>query len=205
MPNGVWAVVVARISHGAKSRLAPVLDEVERGRLALAMLSDVLHVLHQSPLLDGVISVVDDPAGRDRASQLGAVVVDDRRADDMNAAVALGLAVARKHAARTAIVLPGDVPNITRADLATLLEAAEPAERAVIVGASRDGLGTNALLLRPLNVIQPAFGPPSVERHRRLGLAAGARTRVVVDLGLALDVDTPADLAELRKGWLAAT
>jgi 2-phospho-L-lactate guanylyltransferase len=45
--------------------------------------------------------------------------------------------------------------------------------------------------------IGPAFGPPSVERHVRAGLAAGAVTRVEANLGLALDVDTPADLAAL--------
>jgi 2-phospho-L-lactate guanylyltransferase len=96
-------------------------------------------------------------------------------------------------------VLPGDVPLLSSRDLEQLVAAAEDQPRAVVIGASRDGLGTNALLLRPLDVIAPAFGPPSVERHVRLGRGAGAFTCVVSGLDLALDVDTPADLATLAQ------
>jgi len=121
----------------------------------------------------------------------------DPEPGDMNNAVRLGLAAARQHGALTAIVLPADIPLVSRDDLVSLVAAAGHAPRAVIVGASRDGQGTNALLLRPPDIIAPAFGPPSVERHLRLGQAAGAVTRVESNLGLALDVDTPADLAVL--------
>jgi 2-phospho-L-lactate guanylyltransferase len=117
----------------------------------------------------------------------------------MNIAVRLGLDTVKRLGAKTAVVLPGDVPQITVADLEKLLGAAADATRAVVVGASRDGLGTNALLLRPVDVIVPAFGPPSVERHVRAGQHAGAVTRVQRNLGLALDVDTPADLAVLAE------
>jgi 2-phospho-L-lactate/phosphoenolpyruvate guanylyltransferase len=66
-----------------------------------------------------------------------------------------------------------------------------------VVAASRDRQGTNALLLRPPDVIAPAFGPPSVVRHFAAGRAAGALARLVTRLGLSHDVDTPADLASL--------
>jgi 2-phospho-L-lactate guanylyltransferase len=86
---------------------------------------------------------------------------------------------------------------ISTDDLQALLDAAGAAPRAVVVGSSHDGQGTNALLLRPPDVITPAFGPPSVGRHVQLGLAAGAHTVVRAGLGLALDVDTPDDLHAL--------
>ena len=90
----------------------------------------------------------------------------------MNVAVALGLDAVKRLGAQTAIVLPGDIPLITTDDLEALIAAAENAERAVVVGASRDGLGTNALLLRPIDVIAPAFGatlrrPPPSRRPAR--------------------------------------
>jgi 2-phospho-L-lactate guanylyltransferase len=116
----------------------------------------------------------------------------------MNAAVAAGLGAAIERHAGTALVLPGDIPLISADDLRALVEAAGFAPRAVVVAASRDGEGTNALLLRPPNVIAPAFGPPSLSRHIEAGLAAGALTLVRSDLGLSLDVDTPADLAALQ-------
>ena len=82
-------------------------------------------------------------------------------------------------------------------DLDALLDSAGATPRAVVIGSSHDGRGTNALLLRPPDVIAPAFGPPSVGRHVQLGLAAGAHTVIRPRLGLALDVDTPDDLAAL--------
>ncbi|MBV9582866.1 MAG: 2-phospho-L-lactate guanylyltransferase [Chloroflexi bacterium] len=214
MPEGgVWAVVVARVANGAKSRLAPVLELEQRRELALAMLTDVLDVCgHASQVLTGFVAVVDDAAARNVAQAAGARVVDDPRPGDMNAAVRLGLAAAADLRAQTVIVLPGDVPLLSVDDLTALLAGAGEASRTVVIGASRDGLGTNALLLRPPDVIAPAFGPPSVDRHAQAALAAGALTQVVPNLGLALDVDTPADLAALEPlaaqrtaAWLTRT
>jgi 2-phospho-L-lactate guanylyltransferase len=194
----VWAVIVARVGNGAKSRLAAVLEPAERRRLALAMFSDVLDTCSAaSHVLTGTLAVVDDAAARRVAELKGAVSVDDPGVGDMNVAVAVGSRAAAKLGATTVIILPGDVPLISLHDLESLIGAAGAAARVVIVGASRDGQGTNALLLRPPDVIAPAFGPPSVGRHVAAGRASGAETRVLARLGLALDVDTPADLAAL--------
>jgi 2-phospho-L-lactate/phosphoenolpyruvate guanylyltransferase len=191
-----WAVVVARVGVRAKSRLAGALDPLQRTELALAMLSDVLDVCRRSGLA-GTVAVVDAPAARTVAEARGALVISDSGAGDMNAAVEAGVQSALKRGARTVIVVPGDVPVLSSADLQALLNAAGDAPRAVVVGASRDGQGTNALLLRPPDVIAPGFGPPSVGRHVLAGRAAGARSVVRSHLGLALDIDTPNDLAAL--------
>lgn len=194
----VWAVVVARVRRDPKSRLAPVLDDDQRRALATAMLADVLRVC-TSPAapLDSVLAVTDSPAAASLAESFCALAVPDT-GGDMNLAARAGLHAVQQHGATTAIVLPGDIPLLHTSDLEGLLAAAAPGQaRAVVIGASRDGQGTNALLLRPPDVIQPAFGPPSVERHVQLAHDAGAHTRVLADLGLALDVDTPADLCLL--------
>jgi 2-phospho-L-lactate guanylyltransferase len=191
MSDAVWVVVVARLGQGAKSRLIPALDPVERRRLASAMLADVLGTCARfAP--KRVVAVVDEPIG-----SRGVVMLEDSTSDGMNAAVSRGVLAARARGATTVIVLPGDVPRVSVRDLAELVAAAHATPRAVVVGASRDGGGTNALLLRPPEVIAPSFGPPSVDRHLRLGQQSGAATHLVRLPGLALDVDTPADLAAL--------
>jgi 2-phospho-L-lactate guanylyltransferase len=209
MRSAVWTVIVARVGNGAKSRLASILDPTERRDLALAMLSDVVSVsTSATDILTGVVAVVDDPEAADAARSLGALAIYDARPNDMNAAIARGLAYASDGGATTAIVLPGDVPLVTHADLQALLRAAGDASRAVVIGASRDGQGTNALLLHPIDVIAPAFGPPSVERHVGLAQAAGAQAHVLKGLDLSLDVDTPDDLRavlERPTGRRAAT
>jgi 2-phospho-L-lactate guanylyltransferase len=201
MTDSVWIVVVARVGTAAKSRLAPMLSADQRRTLALAMLADVIDVCCQARgLVTGTLAVVDEPAARSVAVLGGAIPIADPGTGDMNAAVAAGVAAARRYGAGTVLVVPGDVPLISSGDLEALLDSAGQAPRAVVVGSSRDGQGTNALLLRPPDVIAPGFGPPSVGRHVQAGLAAGAATVVRRELGLALDVDTPDDLAKLQAG-----
>ena len=185
----LFAVVVA---HAGKSRLAGVLSERQRDDLVVAMARDVLAVCLHSPLVDGVIVVADALVAAHLAH---ADLVDDP--GEMNAAVAAGIQHARARGADSVLVLPADIPLLTQHDLRALVQASH-APRATVIGASRDGDGTNALLLRPPDAITPAFGPPSVERHRRLALDAHCDVHVLSDLGLALDIDTPDDLAALR-------
>jgi 2-phospho-L-lactate guanylyltransferase len=202
--ESVWAVIVARVGSGAKSRLAAALSVNQRKELALAMLADVVDVcVPARGVVAGSVAVVDSPDARLAVERGGAIAVADPGIG-MNAAVVAGLRAARKRGATTALVVPGDVPLIAVSDLEALLEAAGAAPRAVIVAASHDGEGTNALLLRPLEVIVPGFGPPSLQRHVQAGLAAGALTLVRFDLRLALDVDTPADLATLQSNHPSA-
>lgn len=197
MVSQPWAVVVARVGDGAKSRLAHVLDPAQRHELAMSMLADVLAVCtSRAAPLEGVIAVLDTPEARAVARGFGAEAIADE-GGDMNRAVRIGIAAVQACGAETAIVVPGDIPLLSVTDLRALVATVAETPRAVLVGASRDGQGTNALLLRPPDVIAPSFGPPSVDRHLRLGCQAGAATDVLEHLGLSLDVDTPADLAAL--------
>ena len=75
----------------------------------------------------------------------------------------------------------------------------------------RHGTGTNALVLSPPDAIAPSFGPGSLARHVAAAEQAGVPHSVEDVPGLALDVDTPADLAELiaelelRRGQAPST
>ncbi len=62
----------------------------------------------------------------------------------------------------------------------------------------RHGTGTNALGLRPPEVIDFAFGPGSRAAHRDAANAAGA-SYLEVEGPLAFDVDTPDDLVFLES------
>jgi 2-phospho-L-lactate guanylyltransferase len=194
--GAVWAVVVARTGPTAKSRLSSLLTPAQRSELAQAMLADVLGACAAAGLA-GMVTVADEAAGRRIAAAHGALVMFDP-GTGMNGAISTGLRAAAAGGAETAIVLPGDVPLVAAADLEALLAAAGSARRALVVAVDRHGTGSNALLLRPARLRAPAFGVESAPRHLELGRAAGAETASLSLPGLALDVDTPDDLAELR-------
>jgi 2-phospho-L-lactate guanylyltransferase (CobY/MobA/RfbA family) len=72
----------------------------------------------------------------------------------------------------------------------------------VVVAPSDARDGTNALLLSPPGVIEPAFGPSSLEAHLRAAAAVGASVQVVADPELGFDLDTPDDLERLDASRL---
>ena len=103
-------------------------------------------------------------------------------------------------AARVELLAREKELNRQRDELAALLAHHGAGPLSVVIVPDRQGTGTNALLLTPPDVIAPAFGPGSFERHRDLAAAAGATCEVARPQTLLLDVDTPEDLAALLGG-----
>lgn len=199
--SGVWAVVPVKPLRGALRRLASALEAPVRRELQVAMLTDVLGACAGAPGLAGVLVVTSDPDAAALARRLaGARVVPDHDPPrGMNAAVVRGLAAVAAQGALGALVLTADLPLAHPADIAVLLEHRLEAPSAVLVP-SADGTGTNAMLLRPPGALRPRLGPDSLARH-----TAQARRRALVVshlplARLALDIDTPRDLAALMAG-----
>jgi len=69
--------------------------------------------------------------------------------------------------------------------------------RHVTLVPSRDGDGTNALLVSPPDAFAPSFGPGSFVRHKALASQRGIACRVICLPGLGMDVDEPHDLLRL--------
>jgi 2-phospho-L-lactate guanylyltransferase len=184
-------VVPVKPRGRALGRLAAILDPAARGALQEAMLKDVL----SAALLvtDRVIVVTSDRPTATLSVALGAEVVPDADPPSgINAAVALGIRAAAASAA--VMVVMGDTPGVTAREL-RLLSSAAPATPGITLAVSRDGTGTNAMLVRPPHVIPPSFGAGSLQRHRMAAAAAGVECTVVTAPGLMLDIDTPDDLA----------
>lgn len=192
--RGAIAIVPVKPLDSAKSRLASVLAPDERQRLMLAMLSDVLLALRRCDAISRVVVVTDDRDARHRAEAERAEVVPDGPASSHAGAALRGIASVALPTDRVLLV-PGDCPLLDPRELWSLLAAPQPP---VVVIPDRHGTGTNALLLHPPDVIDPAFGDGSCARHVALAGAEGLESAVTFVPSLALDVDTPEDLAALR-------
>lgn len=168
----------------AKTRL---LDEDLRASLAPAMAADVLDALTG---LD-VIVVSGEPAVREQVDALGFELLEDP--DDGHSEAALrGIDRAARRGAASVALVAGDCPLIDPDDLVA-------GEAGVVLFADRLASGTNGIILTPPRAMPPAFGAASLERHRRMARDAGLPCAVRFDSSLALDADTPADLAALRS------
>jgi len=94
------------------------------------------------------------------------------------------------------LVLPADLPLMTREDILALIErATEPP--VVVIAPDRREEGTNALLICPAGLIEYDFGIGSFQRHCERARQANARLEVVTLPSLGLDLDLPEDLEEV--------
>jgi 2-phospho-L-lactate guanylyltransferase len=183
------AILPVKSFGRAKQRLTGGFPD--RPGLAAAMVADVLDALSRVPELDQVIVVSAQASSVDTR----VLVVHDPVEAGQSVAALRGIEAAVERGAERVLLVPGDCPSLDPAEVSALL-----AVRAdVVIVPDRHGTGTNSLLLTPPGVIEPAFGEGSFERHRALAQAAGASFRVADARSLELDVDTPDDLAALRR------
>jgi 2-phospho-L-lactate/phosphoenolpyruvate guanylyltransferase len=194
----------------AKRRLGESVADRLRVELAGAMVADVLLALAQTRSIDRTIVVTGEESVAAAAREQGALVLPDADEEGQSAAVTFGIRAALAQGLDRALCIPGDCPALEPAELESLLAPARGRYRAggrgaelfepeLVIVPDRHGTGTNGLLLTPPDVIAPSFGADSCERHRALALAAGVGCRIERPASLLLDIDTGADLAELRE------
>jgi 2-phospho-L-lactate guanylyltransferase len=137
--------------------------------------------------------VTGDRTAESAASGQRITVLHDSSQSGQSDAALIGIQHALEAGYDRAVLVPGDTPLLQPDEIAGLIAGT----RAVVVVPDRHGTGTNALVLWPPDAIEPSFGPDSFARHLAAAEAAGVPHRVEEVPGLALDVDTPSDLAEL--------
>jgi|SRR5579875_556512 len=191
------AILPVKGFEAAKQRLSAELSPGPRRALAEAMYADVLTALRRCPAIGQVIVVSSDHSAQRLAGGHGATVLDERGAGHSRAAL-VGIAHALEQRIGRALLVPGDCPLLDPHEVAELLGSRPEGERLVTIVPDRHGTGTNALLLSPPGALEPAFGPDSRQRHAAAAEAAGIPHEIVAVPTLALDVDTPDDLAALR-------
>ena len=197
------AIIPVKRFGEAKQRLLGALDRRGRATLIKAMLSDVLEAAAACELVERTIVVTGEgraerialAVSRDRGARLE--VFRDPRDTGHPEAATLGIVRAKALGAECAALLPCDCPLLDPAELDGAL--ARMATDTVVVVPDRHGTGTNGLLLAPPDAIRPGFGPGSRERHTERARGAGHEARVEALQSLALDVDTPDDLAAMSE------
>lgn len=207
MSDAVWAVIPVKPLRGALRRLTSALRAPTRRELQVAMLTDVLGACAGARGLAGVMVVTSDPDAAAMAVTIaGARVVPDHAPPrGMNAAVARGLVAVAAERADAALVLTADLPLARPEEIDAVLAAAPTGPSALLVP-SRDGTGTNAMLLRPPAALAPRLGPDSYARHTLQAARRGISAARLELPRLALDIDTPADLMALvEHGGRCAT
>lgn len=189
------AIIPVKTLTAAKSRLAEYLSASQRQHLVLCMLHHVLNILQASEMFECISVVSADRSVLEQARVWGARALVEEQAGHNPALHAAALRE-REAGASALLTISADLPLLQIDDIQDLVYLA--AEAPIVLAASREGTGTNAVLMRPPLALPYLFGIGSLQRYQ---LAASKRHLPAIlyqSEGLALDVDTIDDLHRLQ-------
>lgn len=194
----IWAIVPVKPLRLGKSRLSGVLSDDERAALNRRLLEQTLETIKSTPEISQTLVVSRDAGALTIARQYAARTIHEDGVPDLNSALTRATLLARNYASRGVLILPADLPLLTKDDLFSFLQCVhEPP--CVVISPDRHDNGTNAFLVSPGGLITCDFGPGSFKRHCAAALNAGAKLEIVRNERIMLDLDTPDDLKTLRQ------
>jgi 2-phospho-L-lactate/phosphoenolpyruvate guanylyltransferase len=199
----LWTIVPVKDTRHSKQRLTACLTGEQRRALALVMLEDVLEAIAAATGLERCLVVTIDPDATALSGRLGARVLTDGASEGHTGAVMTAARLLAREGAAGFLTLPGDIPGVTPAEIAQLL-AAHRGPPAFTIAPAHDELGSNAVLCSPPGAVPLRFGENSFFPHLDAARRSGIEPTVLHLPGIALDIDTPEDLARFMALELQA-
>ena len=194
--RNIHAVVPVKDTGDAKRRLAGVLNGARRQQLALAMCEDVLATLTGVRELAGIVVVTVDPAAAVMAARYGARVSSAGAREGHTGAVS---AAARELAREGMLTVPADIPLVEGDDIRELIDVHRRTTRdarAFTIVPARDERGSNAIVCSPAGAVPLRFSADSFVPHLAAAKRCAIEPTVVHVPRIALDIDTPDDVAQ---------
>jgi len=180
----------------AKQRLAGVLPQAERTRLARAMLEDVFAAAAGVRASVTVFVVSSDPGALAAARDRGWECLPETAQHSESRSVDAASRICASRGVTALLRLPIDIPLVRSTDIEAVLAACPPAPGAVLVP-SRSADGTNALLRTPPDLFPSHFGPGSLGKHLDEAGRRQAYACLLRNPRIELDVDDERDLRAL--------
>lgn len=194
----LWAIIPVKPLRRGKTRLAGVLSEDEREILNLSLLGHTLMILRQVPEIQQILVVSSDTAVLALAREQGARTVMEDGHPGLNTALHRATMVAQVYAAQGVLILPSDLPLLTKQDVEEIIQTPEPSPL-VVIAPDRRNEGTNALFVKPTGLIDYQFGDNSFSKHVSQAKKFHINLRIINSPTLGLDLDFPEDLELLQQ------
>ena len=192
----ISCIIPLKSREKVKLRLSPLLSWEERINLTKFMLEDILETLKSFNL--NIFVVTPDNYFEEFLRKYGVKVIKEEREEGVNSAVEKANKICIKEGFKASLVIPSDVPLISKEDINLALEGLEEFI-GVIISPSFRLDGTNLLLRSPPNIIPTYYDNDSFFNHLKVSLKKGLKVRVIITRNLCLDIDSPEDLKEFLK------
>ncbi|MDP6771801.1 MAG: NTP transferase domain-containing protein, partial [Anaerolineales bacterium] len=136
-----WAIVPVKNLDHSKSRLSGVLSVDARRELICNLLTRTLMMLNGSEFIENTIVISNDKSVLELADQQGVCTVQEDSPSDLNSALQQATLVTMTYGAQGLLVLPADLPLLTREDVEKII-ATEYSDRLVRIVPDQHGVGT---------------------------------------------------------------
>ena len=193
-----WAIVPVKNLDDSKSRLSDVLSVDARRELICNLLTRTLMMLNGSEFIENTIVISNDESVLQLAEQQGVCTVQEDSPSDLNSALQQATLVTMTYGAQGLLVLPADLPLLTREDVEKII-ATEYSDRLVRIVPDQHGVGTNALFIRPPGMLRYKFGKDSLSNHKEEAKRVRAELHVYRLSNVEFDIDDPDDIRRLNN------
>ncbi len=194
----LWVIIPVKPLRRSKSRLSTILSEDERALLNFKMLENTLDLLKGIPSVNEVLVISKDPGVLALARTFNAKTLQEDGEPGLNITLKRAIYVAMAYAAQSVLILPADLPLLTKEEINTVIGKLSSSSM-MIISPDRHMNGTNMLLISPPDLIEFSYGPGSFERHVRLAQMKNAKIEVCQFSATGLDIDLPEDFELFKK------
>jgi 2-phospho-L-lactate guanylyltransferase len=200
----IWAIIPVKPLRDSKSRLAHILSSDQRAELTSQLLGRTLDTLNEVMAITQTLVVSRDPAALKVARRHGASTFGETGKQDLNLALTRASHIAVAQKANCVLILPSDLPLLTKEDVKMMVDAVGPAinngqtgdftgHRAMAICTDHMQNGTNALMVYPPIGFNYQYGPGSFDLHLAEAERLGMDRRIVHAPGIKFDLDSEED------------
>ena len=186
----VCIIIPVKRLRDSKSRLADVLPLEARVNLSLYLLEDLLDIIRAIDNLTPMVIGHDDDVKSIARRYKARFIKDDSKG--VNDAIALADRYSKRFDA--SIVIPIDLPLMSKDDLKMLIDDAKDKKKYVIIIPSSRFDGTNILLRKPPSVMDTYYDMDSYLLHLNKALELGLEVSILLNHKLMHDLDSIDDI-----------
>jgi len=190
-----YLIIPIKSFKNSKNRLKPHLNDEARIEFCKRMALDVMTVIKKCKNFDKIIIITKEKNNLSELANEKISFLEDEEEKGINQAIKLAFETYNINEKDSVLILHADIPLITEDDLNLITEKAKSSQKNAIIVPSRRKDGTNALLLKPSNLIEFQFGKNSYEKHSKsLEKLQDLKVVTIENENISSDIDTYEDL-----------
>ena len=192
-----YLIIPIKTFKNSKNRLKPNLIDEARIEFCKFMAIDVLKEAIKCNHFDKIIIISKEDRVFDDFNSEKIILIKDNEEKGINQAIQLAIKSLNINNKDSILILHADIPLITRNDLNFITEKANSSQKIAILVPSKRKDGTNALLLKPPDLITLQFGKNSYEKHlKSLEKIPDLKILSLENENISLDIDTYEDIVD---------